>query len=155
MKLRITISKYHSWYLCQISLQIMLLPIQMSAETRFMAVIDNHGMSLTKKRIILSCFRKWKPRERIKQLARIDKYGKLRTRKKEKRKKPEVVRESPTESKLRANGCNNSHHCWPNNVGRCCVRLHLAKSLTGIKLWSTTPNNAQQHATGRANGSNM
>ena len=28
LKLRITISKYHSWYLCQISLQIMLLPIQ-------------------------------------------------------------------------------------------------------------------------------
>ena len=28
MKLCITISKYHSWYLCQISLQIMLLPIQ-------------------------------------------------------------------------------------------------------------------------------
>ena len=27
VKLRITISKYHSWYLCQISLQIMLLPI--------------------------------------------------------------------------------------------------------------------------------
>ena len=27
MKLRITISKYHWWYLCQISLQIMLLPI--------------------------------------------------------------------------------------------------------------------------------
>ena len=27
MKLRITILKYHSWYLCQISLQIMLLPI--------------------------------------------------------------------------------------------------------------------------------
>ena len=27
MILRITISKYHSWYLCQISLQIMLLPI--------------------------------------------------------------------------------------------------------------------------------
>ena len=25
---QITISKYHSWYLCQISLQIMLLPIQ-------------------------------------------------------------------------------------------------------------------------------
>ena len=37
----------------------------------------------------------------------------------------------------------------------CCVRLHLAKSLTGFKLWTTTPNNAQQHATGRANGSNM
>ena len=28
MKLRKTILKYHSWYLCQISLQIMLLPIQ-------------------------------------------------------------------------------------------------------------------------------
>ena len=27
MKLHITVSKYHSWYLCQISLQIMLLPI--------------------------------------------------------------------------------------------------------------------------------
>ena len=27
MKLPITILKYHSWYLCQISLQIMLLPI--------------------------------------------------------------------------------------------------------------------------------
>ena len=21
---------------------------------------------------------------------------------------------------------NNSHHCWPNNVGSCCVRLHVA-----------------------------
>ena len=28
VKLRITILKYHSWYLCQISLQIMLLPTQ-------------------------------------------------------------------------------------------------------------------------------
>ena len=28
MKLRITILKYHSWYLSQILLQIMLLPIQ-------------------------------------------------------------------------------------------------------------------------------
>ena len=27
VKLRVTILKYHSWYLCQISLQIMLLPI--------------------------------------------------------------------------------------------------------------------------------
>ena len=27
VKLRLTILKYHSWYLCQISLQIMLLPI--------------------------------------------------------------------------------------------------------------------------------
>ena len=30
MKLRRTISKYHSWYLCQISLQIMLLPMQIA-----------------------------------------------------------------------------------------------------------------------------
>ena len=30
MKLRITILKYHLWYLCQISLQIMLLPIRTS-----------------------------------------------------------------------------------------------------------------------------
>ena len=27
VKLSVTILKYHSWYLCQISLQIMLLPI--------------------------------------------------------------------------------------------------------------------------------
>ena len=33
MKLRITISKYHSWYFCQISLQIMLLPIQTQTQT--------------------------------------------------------------------------------------------------------------------------
>ena len=32
MKLRITILKYHSWYLCQISLQIMLLPIQIQTQ---------------------------------------------------------------------------------------------------------------------------
>ena len=32
VKLRITILKYHSWYLCQISLQIMLLPIQIKDE---------------------------------------------------------------------------------------------------------------------------
>ena len=32
MNLRITISKYHSWYLCQISLQIMLLPIQIQSQ---------------------------------------------------------------------------------------------------------------------------
>ena len=31
VKLRITILKYHSWYLCQISLQIMLLPILINA----------------------------------------------------------------------------------------------------------------------------
>ena len=34
----------------------------------------------------------------------------------------------------------------PNNDdGSCCVRLHVAKSLTGFKLCATTPNNAQQH----------
>ena len=30
VKLSITILKYHSWYLCQISLQIVLLPIQIN-----------------------------------------------------------------------------------------------------------------------------
>ena len=34
MKLRITISKYHLWYLCQISLQIMLLPIQTRSDLK-------------------------------------------------------------------------------------------------------------------------
>ena len=24
-------------------------------------------------------------------------------------------------------GRNNSHHCWHNNVGSCCVRLHVFK----------------------------
>ena len=38
-----------------------------------------------------------------------------------------------------ANGRNT-----PKNVGSCCVRLHLAKSLTGFKLSVTTPNNMQQ-----------
>ena len=33
MKLRTTILKYHSWYLCQISLQIMLLPILIQFDT--------------------------------------------------------------------------------------------------------------------------
>ena len=33
MKLRTTISKYHSWYLCQISLQIVLLPILIAFQT--------------------------------------------------------------------------------------------------------------------------
>ena len=32
VKLRITISKYHSWYLCQISLQIMLLPTSITPD---------------------------------------------------------------------------------------------------------------------------
>ena len=38
MKLRITISKYHSWYSCQISLLIMLLPIQIAWSIIFFAV---------------------------------------------------------------------------------------------------------------------
>ena len=46
--------------------------------------------------------------------------------------------------KLRANGRNNSHYCWPNNVGSCCVCLHVAKSLAGFKLCATTCNNMQQ-----------
>jgi len=45
--------------------------------------------------------------------------------------------------KLRANGRNNSQHCWPNNAGRCCVRLHVSKRLTGFKLSAKTPNNTQ------------
>ena len=28
-----------------------------------------------------------------------------------------------------------------NIVGSCCVRFHVAKSLTSLKLWATTPNN--------------
>ena len=57
--------------------------------------------------------------------------------------------------KLRTNGHNNSQHCWPNNVGSCCVCLHAAKSLTCFKLCSTTPNNTQPHATGCANRGNV
>ena len=38
LKLRITISKYHSWYLCQISLQIMLLPIQTNIWKKIMII---------------------------------------------------------------------------------------------------------------------
>ena len=38
MKLRITIPKYHSWYLCQISLQIMLLPIKISKFIIYMSL---------------------------------------------------------------------------------------------------------------------
>ena len=70
--------------------------------------------------------------------------GNYEQERRKKEKKPEVVKENPTESKLRANGCNNSHHCWTNNVGR----LHVAKRSTGFKFWTTTPlttrNNMQQ-----------
>ena len=84
----------------------------------------------------------------------------------------------PSALKLRANGRNYSYHCWPNIVGRCCIRLHtttdtdatnpiivgptmlgvvafvsdVAKSLTGFL---TLRNNSQQHATGCTNGRNM
>ena len=73
--------------------------------------------------------------------------------------------------KLRANGPNNSQHCWPGIVGTCwvcvgsgvqtdattdsercwpdnvrtsCVRLQVVDRLTGFKLYATTPNNMQQ-----------
>ena len=49
--------------------------------------------------------------------------------------------------KLCANGCNNSQHCWPNNIGSCCICFHMAKSLTGFILCTTTPDNTQQPAT--------
>ena len=42
-----------------------------------------------------------------------------------------------------------------NNVGSCCVRFHVVKSLTGFKLFTTTPNKKEQHATECANGPNM
>ena len=42
-----------------------------------------------------------------------------------------------------------------NNVGSCCVRFHVVKSLTGFQLFTTTPNKKEQHATECANGPNM
>ena len=42
VKLRSTILKYHSWYLCQISLQIMLLPILMVHMYSFTTVKEIH-----------------------------------------------------------------------------------------------------------------
>ena len=44
-----------------------------------------------------------------------------------------------------------------NTVGPTmqCVRLHVAQSLTGFKLCTTTPYNTEQHATGCANGHSM
>ena len=40
MKLRVTNSKYHSWYLCQISQQIMLLPILIKSKMATMFSAD-------------------------------------------------------------------------------------------------------------------
>ena len=59
--------------------------------------------------------------------------------------------------KLTANGLNNSQHCWPNKAGSCCVRLHVAKRLTGLKLCAATPNNMQQgvQTDACANGRNV
>ena len=53
-----------------------------------------------------------------------------------------------------ANGLNNQQHCWANNVGSCCVRLYVAKSLTGFKLGATTRNRVWKrtlHVTGAPN----
>ena len=36
--------------------------------------------------------------------------------------------------KLRADGRNNSQHCWLYSVRSCCVRLPVAKILAGFKL---------------------
>ena len=38
--------------------------------------------------------------------------------------------------RLRANGRNNSQHCWRNNVGSCCVRVG-----SGVQTDATTSNN--------------
>ena len=54
--------------------------------------------------------------------------------------------------KLRAKERNNSQHCWPNNVGSCCVRWHKGKSLNGFTFLR---NKSQQHATGCAKGRNL
>ena len=42
--------------------------------------------------------------------------------------------------------CVQTDPTTPNDVGSCCVRLHGAKCLTGVKLCATTltPNNTQQ-----------
>ena len=37
-----------------------------------------------------------------------------------------------------------TQHCWPNFVGSCCVRLHVAKT---FDRFQTLRNNSQQHAT--------
>ena len=49
MKLRITILKHRSWYFCQISLQIMLLPIQIVRynDVAYESKVDSHIAQLT------------------------------------------------------------------------------------------------------------
>ena len=54
--------------------------------------------------------------------------------------------------------CKRMQHRGPttlNIVGSHCVRLYVARSLTGFKLCATKRNNIQQHATGCTNGRNM
>ena len=41
-EITITISKYHSWYLCQISLQVMVLPIQTKYHRRYCHYHHHH-----------------------------------------------------------------------------------------------------------------
>ena len=49
-----------------------------------------------------------------------------------------------------------ANNATPNIVGSCCVRLYVAKSLTGFKLCPTTRrNNIEQHVTGCTNGRKM
>ena len=36
--------------------------------------------------------------------------------------------------KLSVNGSKNSQHCWPNNIGSCCVRVG-----SGVQTDTTTP----------------
>ena len=58
MKLRITILKHHSWYLCQISLQIMLLPILIIDKIRYLRLLGlflNSSSCLQHFLIKLSC----------------------------------------------------------------------------------------------------
>ena len=59
--------------------------------------------------------------------------------------------------KLRANGRNNSWHCWANNVGSCPVRVGGGVQ-TDARIHNNTQHatfNMQQYATGCANGRNM
>ena len=32
-------------------------------------------------------------------------------------------------------GRNNTQHCWRNNVGSCCISLHVAKAVGKIMLY--------------------
>ena len=68
VKLRITILKYHLWYLCQISLQIMLLPILIWLASVPLLILHNQGprselyttTSFCLKTIFIDCKFAWK-----------------------------------------------------------------------------------------------